>query len=49
MSVRSDWFDLLAVQGTLKSSPTPQFESINILALSLLYAPALTSICDYWI
>ena len=32
-----DWFDLLAVQGTRKSSPTPQFESINSSALSLLY------------
>ena len=26
---RIEWFDLLAVQGTLKSSPTPQFKSIN--------------------
>ena len=26
-----------------ESSPTPQFESINSLALSLLYSPALTS------
>jgi len=42
------WFDLLVVQGTLKSSPAPQFESINSSALSLLYSPALTSICDYW-
>ena len=30
---RMDWSDLLAVQGTLKSSPTPQFKSINSLAL----------------
>ena len=30
-----DWLDLLAVQGTLKSpSPTPQFKSIDSLALS---------------
>ena len=29
------WFDLLAVQGTLRSSPAPQFESINSLALNL--------------
>ena len=30
ISSRIDWFDLLAVQGTLKeSSPTPQFKSIN--------------------
>ena len=26
-----DWFDLLAVQGTQESSPTPQFKSINSL------------------
>ena len=32
-SFRVDWFDLLAVQGTLESSPAPQFKSINILAL----------------
>ena len=31
-----------------ESSPAPQFESINSLALSLLYGPALTSIHDYW-
>ena len=45
---RVDWLDLLAILGTLKSSPTPQFKSINSLALSLLYGPALTSIHDYW-
>ena len=28
------WFDLLAIQGTLKSSPTPPFKSINSSALS---------------
>ena len=32
--------DLLAVQGTLKSSVTPQFKSINSLALSFLYSMA---------
>ena len=26
---RMDWLDLLAIQGTLKSSPAPQFESIK--------------------
>ena len=36
-------FNLLAVQGTLESSPTPQFKSINSLALSFLYSPTLTS------
>ena len=29
ISLRIDWFDLLAVQGTLKLSPAPQFESFN--------------------
>ena len=48
ISFRIDWFDLLAVQETLESSPAPQFESINYLVLSLLYGPALTSIYDYW-
>ena len=48
ISFRMDWLDLLAVQGTLKSSPTPQFKSINSLALSFLYSPTLTSILDYW-
>ena len=43
-----DWFDLLTVQGTQESSPTSQLKSINSLALSFLYGPALTSICDYW-
>ena len=36
ISLWIDRFDLLAVQGTLESSPAPQFESIN-LALSFLY------------
>ena len=31
-----------------ESSPTPQFKSINSLALSFLYNPTLTSIYDYW-
>ena len=31
-----------------ESSPTPQFKSINSLALSFLYDPTLTSIHDYW-
>ena len=45
---RVDWLDLLAVQGTQESSPTPQFKSINSLALTFLYSPILTSIHDYW-
>ena len=48
ISFRIDWFDLLAVQGCLKSSPAPQFESLNSLALSLLCDPTVTSVHDYW-
>ena len=48
ISFRMDWLDLLAVQGTLKSLPTPQFKSINSSALSFLHSPTLTSIRDYW-
>ena len=48
ISFRKDWMDLLALQGTLESAPTPQFKSINSLALSFLYSPTLTCIHDYW-
>ena len=48
ISFRMDWLDLLAVQGTLKSSLTRQFKIINSLALSFLYSPTLTSIHYYW-
>ena len=48
ISFRLDWFELHTVQRTLKSSPTPQFKTINSLALSFLYGPTLTIICDYW-
>ena len=48
ISFRMNWLDLLAVQGTLKSSPTPQFKSINSSVLSILYSPTLTFIQDYW-
>ena len=45
---RIDWFNLLAVQGTQESSPTPQFKGISSSVLSLLYGPTLTSVHDYW-
>ena len=48
ISFRIDWLDLLSVQGTLESSPTLQFKSMNSLALSLLYGPTLTSTHDHW-
>ena len=36
ISFKMDWLDLLAVQGTLESSPTLQFESISSSVLLLL-------------
>ena len=49
ISFRTDWLNLLAVQGlkTQESSPTPQFKNINSSVLSFLYNPSLTSIYDY--
>ena len=50
-----DWFTLgwtgwisLQSKGLSRSSPTPQFKSINSLALSFLYSCTVTSIHDYW-
>ena len=49
ISFRMDWLDLLAVQrDSQESSPTPQFKSINSLALSFLCSSTLTSIHDHW-
>ena len=48
ISFKIDLFDLLAVQGTLKSPPALQFKSISSLALCLLYGPALTTIHSHW-
>ena len=48
ISFRMDWLELLAVQGTLKSSPASQLKSISSSALSLLYSPTLLFIHDYW-
>ena len=45
---RIDRFDILAVQGTIRSLPIPQFKNINSSVLSLRYGPSLTSIHDYW-
>ena len=50
-----DWFPLgwtgwlsLQSKGLQESPPTPQFKSINPLALSFLYGPTLTFLHDYW-
>ena len=48
ISFRMEWLDLLAVQDSQESFPTPQYKSINFLALSFLYSPTLKSIHDYW-
>ena len=49
ISFRIDWFDLFAVQGTLKSLlRTSQFKNINSSVLSLRYGPTLIPILDYW-
>ena len=47
ISFRIDWFDLLAVQGTLKSL-LQQSKNIDSLALSFLNSSTLTFIHDYW-
>ena len=46
-SFRMDWFDLLAVQGTLKSLLHSSKASI-LRCLVFFYGPTLTSIHDYW-
>ena len=48
ISFRMDWLDLLGVQGTQESSPTPQFKSTDSLGLTFIYCLTLTSIHDYW-
>ena len=46
---RMDWFDLLAVQGTLKSLlQHHRSKALSFLALSFLHSPTLTSIHDHW-
>ena len=44
ISFRMDWFDLLAVQGTLKSLLNTTVQKHHSLVLSFLYSPTLTSI-----
>ena len=46
---RIDWFwSPCCPRDSQESSPAPQFESINSLALSLPYGPTLTSVHDCW-
>ena len=48
ISLRMDWFDLLAVQGTLKSLLQHHSLKVSILWCSAFFSPTLTSIHDYW-
>ena len=48
ISFRIDWFDLLAVQGTLKSLLQHHSLKTLILPLSVFFMVQLTSIHDYW-
>ena len=49
ISFSIDWFDPLAVQGTLKSLLQHHNSKASVLQCSsLLYGPTLTSIHDYW-
>ena len=44
-----DWFDLLAVQVTLKSFlQHTTVQKYNYFVLSILYGPAVTSVHDFW-
>ena len=42
ISFRMDWLELLAVQGTLKNFPRPQFKSINSFAHSAFFIVQLS-------
>ena len=49
ISFRTDWFDLLAVQWTLKTLLQHHSSKASVLqCFSPLYGPTLTSIHDYW-
>ena len=47
ISFRMDWLVSLQSRDSQESSPTPPFEKISSLALSLLYGTNLTWICGY--
>ena len=40
ISFRMDWLELLSPRDSQESSPAPQFKSIDLSALRLLYGPA---------
>ena len=48
ISFRIDWFDLLAVQGTLKSLPQHHSSKSLIFQCSAFFTVQFTSVQDYW-
>ena len=48
ISLKTDWFELPAVQGTFRSLPQQHSSRAYYLALCFLYSPALIIICDHW-
>ena len=48
ISFRMDWFDLLAVQGTLKSLLQHHSPKASVLLHSAFFTATLISIYDYW-
>ena len=48
ISFKTDWFDLLAVQGTLKSLFQITVQNHQFISTQLSYNLTLTSIHDYW-
>ena len=48
ITFRIDWFDLLAVQGTLKSLLQHHSSKASLLQRSAFSGPTLTFVHDYW-
>ena len=49
ISLKIDWLNLLAVQGTFRSLLQHRSSKASIfLAFCLLYSPGLTTLCDHW-
>ena len=48
ISFKADWFDLLAVQGTLKSLLQHHSSKASIFRHSAFFMVQLTSMHDYW-
>ena len=48
ISFRIDWFDILAVQRNLQSSPAPTVQKNKIFTAQPFFCPALTSIHNNW-